>query len=94
MRQARLWTSRAFREALAVVIYAVWLALWLVSRVIAALLGVVGWVLLAFTRVRYGQAAAEEARREARASEAAGAAWRKRTAARLARRVQASRGRT
>jgi hypothetical protein len=78
---------RALREVLAVVIWVGLWAAWLLQKILALLLEIPIWLLVAYVRLRHGREAAEEVRRSMAASEAAGRAWRRRADARLARRV-------
>ena len=81
------WAIRALREIAAVLVYVGWLVFWLVSKIVALFLGLALWMLLAYTRLRYGRPVADELLRAARESEAEGRALRERTAARIARRL-------
>jgi hypothetical protein len=75
------------RGLLVLLVFLGWWAFWLVEQGFVLLLDVFGWLLLRYTRVRYGQAAEEDLRRIEAESEAAGRAWRQRLNARVARRV-------
>jgi hypothetical protein len=78
---------RALREVLAALIYFGWWVFWLASKLAGLLLGLPIWLLLLYTRLRYGRDAADEVRRSAAEIGAEGRAWRRRANARLARRV-------
>jgi hypothetical protein len=78
---------RALREVLAVVLWlGLWVA-WLLQKILALLLGIPIWLLVAYARLRHGRRAAGEFRRAIAESETAGRKWRRRADARLARRV-------
>ncbi len=72
------WAIRALREIAAVLVYVGWLVFWLVSKIVALFLGLALWMLLAYTRLRYGRPVADELLRAARESEAEGRALRER----------------
>jgi hypothetical protein len=78
---------RALREVLTALIYVGWSVFWLASKLAGLLLGLPIWLLLLYTRLRYGRDAADEVRRSAAETGAEGRAWRRRATARLARRV-------
>jgi hypothetical protein len=69
------------------VVFLGWCVLWLINKLLAAVFGFLGWLLLIYTRLRYGRDAENDLRRVAAESEAAGGAWRQRLNARVARRV-------
>jgi hypothetical protein len=77
----------ALREVLVWVVYLGSRVFWLINKLFAALFGSLAWLLLIYTRLRYGREAANELRRATAGSEAAGSAWRQRLNARVARRV-------
>jgi signal transduction histidine kinase len=78
---------RALREVLAVLVWIGLWAFWLISQLFAWALVPPIWLLRAYTRLRYGRAAAEELRAVETQAEADGQAWRQRANARLARRI-------
>ena len=55
--------SWALREVLVWVVYVGWRVFWLINKLFAAVFGSLAWLLLIYTRLRYGREAANELRR-------------------------------
>jgi hypothetical protein len=69
--------SRPLREVLAVLVWLAFVAAWLLQKTLALVLAIPIWVIVSYVRIRHGREAAEDFRRAAAESEAAGRAWRR-----------------